>query len=461
MYYELFQEDPLVFFLIALISLAVTLLAYSAFPVLYARVRKNTITKKKYNLHCYLFNFLVMVVFIIFNGESSGGPYFLWTWVFARSGLKKLEERGILEGSQHIQSPVGHVEKKSAVVSPPVQVQPDHCKQCGKVLLGEAMYCAVCGTKVEKTPAAPVKDKVPEPMLNVEAGEDPIKKIMEMQAQQTINAMEANRDHQPDNEADPEFGLVPDKPIFTLATEIVQGERNYLNRLQIANGGGKITWKRTGSIGIEGIEGMIDIYDTFTPAGELYKTIYINMYGARASTAAPAGFEFISAQPHVLVPLYECNPDNTISREQLKAAAMSIKRSYTETLQVINVDRRRKGLPPLRLKEDMVIEPSSKPVSTPVQSYTVREVNRPSRSRGWILGVVLGLIAVAVLFFGINYVQFNSALNEREFLRAQQHLKMIPFGETLFADKSNYLKAGCILRRRTAAGAVTNGRRAV
>ena len=35
---------------------------------------------------------------------------------------------------------------------------------------------------------------------------------------------------------------------------------------------------------------MIDIYDTFLPSGQPYKTIYINMYGANESTKAPNGF---------------------------------------------------------------------------------------------------------------------------------------------------------------------------
>ena len=37
---------------------------------------------------------------------------------------------------------------------------------------------------------------------------------------------------------------------------------------------------------------MIDIYETFLPSGTPYKTLYINMYGARTSKAAPTGFCF-------------------------------------------------------------------------------------------------------------------------------------------------------------------------
>ena len=46
-----------------------------------------------------------------------------------------------------------------------------------------------------------------------------------MQASNTIGAMEANSKTQPDNEGDSDFGLVPEKPIFTLALKSVEGEK--------------------------------------------------------------------------------------------------------------------------------------------------------------------------------------------------------------------------------------------
>jgi hypothetical protein len=38
---------------------------------------------------------------------------------------------------------------------------------------------------------------------------------------------------------------------------------------------------------------MVDVYDTYLPSGEEYKTIYINMYGAYNSTFSPKGFCFV------------------------------------------------------------------------------------------------------------------------------------------------------------------------
>jgi len=102
MTYELFNQGPAAYIPIILVSLLITLVAYGAFPLVFARMRKKTITKKKYNLFCYCVNFLVMVLFVAVNGNSSSGaPYLLWTWVFSMSGIKTLKIRGVLEETQN------------------------------------------------------------------------------------------------------------------------------------------------------------------------------------------------------------------------------------------------------------------------------------------------------------------------------------------------------------------------
>ena len=85
-YFELLQESFGLFILTIIISLIVTLIVYSAFPLIFSRTRKSNITKEKYYTLCYCINFAVMLLFIAINGElSSGGPYLLWTWVFSSS----------------------------------------------------------------------------------------------------------------------------------------------------------------------------------------------------------------------------------------------------------------------------------------------------------------------------------------------------------------------------------------
>jgi hypothetical protein len=45
---------------------------------------------------------------------------------------------------------------------------------------------------------------------------------------------------------------------------------------------------------VDSINGMVDVYDVYLLSGQLYKTIYINMYGTKTSTKIPIGFSFKS-----------------------------------------------------------------------------------------------------------------------------------------------------------------------
>ena len=119
--------------------------------------------------------------------------------------------------------------------------------------------------------------------------EERISTFLQQQAEDAINIANENRKLQSNNEDDEDFGLVPQKPIFTLAVKSVSGEKEYLEQLYTVNGD-KIRYERRGSIDVCEVRGIVDIYDTYLPSGEKYKTIYINMYGARKSEGAPKGF---------------------------------------------------------------------------------------------------------------------------------------------------------------------------
>ena len=95
-YFELFEESPALFFLVLIISLVITLLVYSAFPIIFARVRKTPITKKKYKWLCFGINVTGIILFAAFNGEVSGAAYILWTWIFSNYGAETLEAKGLL-----------------------------------------------------------------------------------------------------------------------------------------------------------------------------------------------------------------------------------------------------------------------------------------------------------------------------------------------------------------------------
>ena len=157
------------------------------------------------------------------------------------------------------------------------------CNKCNHKLPDDSEFCQYCGAKIE-----PITDEVDS---SVVTPDEALNAILRIQAEATIGAMNANATSQPNNEDDEDFGLVPEKPIFTLALKSVDGEEEYLNKLRTSEGE-VIKYTRRGSTSAEGINGMIDIYDTFLPSGQPYKTIYINMYGATASTAAPKGFIF-------------------------------------------------------------------------------------------------------------------------------------------------------------------------
>lgn len=142
-------------------------------------------------------------------------------------------------------------------------------------------------------------DKVKMQELGRITTEEALEMLVETQLQNMTKAVELNKQNQPDNEGDTDFGLVPEKPIYTLAIQSVEGEKKFLNRIY-TSAGERITYKRVGSVKAEGINGLNDIYEIYLPSGKLYKTIYINMYGAKESSMPPAGFSF---EPPIIQPV--------------------------------------------------------------------------------------------------------------------------------------------------------------
>ena len=125
---------------VLVISLVVTLFVYGAFPVIFAKVRKTPITKKKYKRLCYGINFIGLVFFVALNGASNGAPYLLWTWIFSNYGVKTLETKGLLAS-------VVPAEVKNVVVS---DNKICYCRKCGTHLEDGSRFCRKCGTEIKE-----------------------------------------------------------------------------------------------------------------------------------------------------------------------------------------------------------------------------------------------------------------------------------------------------------------------
>ena len=184
------------------------------------------------------------------------------------------------------------------------------CNKCNHKLPDDSEYCQYCGNKVKKVKAVPSKMTLEEYSVGDKISEYGPSALLEMQARKTVEIMKSNKESQPDNEDDIDFGLVPEKPIFTLAMLLVDGEKEYLDQLY-SDKGEKIKYTRRGSMSVDGINGMIDIYDTFLSSGQLYKTIYINMYGERKSTKAPNGFILKNLEKHKCIASKKVKPVKT------------------------------------------------------------------------------------------------------------------------------------------------------
>lgn len=169
------------------------------------------------------------------------------------------------------------------------------CNKCNHKLPDDSEFCQYCGSKIETIAVAePVKDELPD--VENMSSEEALKFIMATQVKATKEAYDANSQSQPNNENDDNFGLVPEKPIYTLARKSVDGEIEYLSKLRTPDGQ-KVKWNRRGSTSVDGVHGMIDIYDIYRLSGQKYCTIYINMYGAKPSTKMPKGFGVQKSQP--------------------------------------------------------------------------------------------------------------------------------------------------------------------
>jgi len=281
---------------------------------------------------CYVVNFFVMIVFIIINGEaSSGGPYLLWTWIFLSSGIKTLIKKGTLAGtysSECIKDVTINIDKNTQFI---VNNDKILCPYCNKEFPKEDKFCQFCGNKIEKNSNFMPKVSDVEKSIdihhenNIDSYNDKsiITKFFMASIDEKQEAIDANKTSQPYNELDVDFGLVPHKPIYVVG---IDEQKKYLKSLCTVNGE-PIKWNRRGSMNVVEVNGIVDVYDTFLPSGEEYKTIYINMYGAYNSSLVPKGFAYSNQH----------NATVSYAFQKIKSKKISKNRTVFLTLGIVSV----------------------------------------------------------------------------------------------------------------------------
>lgn len=105
---------------------------------------------------------------------------------------------------------------------------------------------------------------------------------------------------------DDDYGLIPSKPVHTKDSD---EQFRYLQSLHTIDGD-VIKWNHRGSCNIDGMIGLVDIYDAYLTTGKEYKTIYLNANGTQAPTFAPKGFSYINDSFN--------SPEKNIKRTKLK-----------------------------------------------------------------------------------------------------------------------------------------------
>ena len=193
------------------------------------------------------------------------------------------------------------------------------CPKCNSELPQDSGFCQYCGCKIENSSTtidnvAEENSAPADEVVKAENESETVAKILASGIIEGQKAMEANKESQPHNELDADFGLVPQKPVYTVG---IDEQEKYLKSLRTINGD-PIKWNRRGSMSVDGVHGMVDVFDIYLPSGEEYKTIYINMYGAANSTFTPKGFSYTSQS--VTMPISAANNKKAKKTKKLKIA---------------------------------------------------------------------------------------------------------------------------------------------
>lgn len=172
------------------------------------------------------------------------------------------------------------------------------CSKCGHKLPDDSEFCQYCGFPVPKEELRPVS--VPD-QASPTAKNDSVHvfaEVMANYAAEAAKAAESNKGIQNQHVNESDFGLVPEKPIYTKG---IDEQKKYLQSLQTIDGR-QIKWERRGSLSVADIHGMIDIYEISLLSGEPHSIIYMNMYGTENSSGVPHGLTRKGSSTHTKQP---------------------------------------------------------------------------------------------------------------------------------------------------------------
>ncbi len=190
------------------------------------------------------------------------------------------------------------IEQPQSIPDSPMEATKKKCPKCGRTLPDDSDFCQFCGEKIVNQPITYCEQPSPapeQPNRVSEPADESAAPVLSMLANNMVENILANRKISKNHTSDSDYGLVPEKPIFTF---MVDGAQSYLNGL-VSENNEELTWHRKGSMPVKGISGPVDIYVSKKKNGEQYKTLYVSIYAEANSQSVPRGFIRKGAAPKV------------------------------------------------------------------------------------------------------------------------------------------------------------------
>ena len=211
------------------------------------------------------------------------------------------------------------IEPSVSIPAPSVEPDERKCPNCGMLLPNDVAFCPFCGGKIQNLPNTNQEKPSSAPKQDNTSHESPedesVAPISNMLANNMVENILANRKLIKKHTSDSNYGLVPEKPIFTF---MVDGAKSYLDSL-VTEDNEELIWHREGSMTVKGISGPVDVYVSEKKTGEQYKTLYVSIYAEANSQSIPKGFIRKGAAQIVSHIVSSTTSDNILKKAQKKS----------------------------------------------------------------------------------------------------------------------------------------------